>query len=200
MKKKIILASTSPRRHGLAQQMGLEFEIVASGYEEDMTMDLGPAELAMTLAYGKAHDVAEKRREGIVLGIDTFIVFDGKKLGKTKTEESARELLRSYSGKELQVYSGVALIDCETKQEIRDNEVSYVKFRDISEQEIENYVKTGEPLHFAGSLVIQGLGSIFIEGIRGCYPNIVGFPISNIYKNLQKLGVNIFEYDNWKNN
>jgi len=197
MKKKIILASTSPRRHGLAQQMGLEFEVVPSDYEEDMTMDLGPENLAMTLAYGKAQDVAKKYTEGIVLGIDTFISFEGKKLGKPKTEEKAREFLRSFSGKELQVYSGVALIDCETKQEIRDFEVSGVKFRELSNEEIDLYIKTGEPMDKAGAFTIQGLGSIFIEKINGCYSNIVGFPISNIYKNLNKLGVNIFEYDNW---
>ena len=198
MKKKIILASTSPRRHGLAQQMGLEFEIIPSDYEEDMTMDLSPEDLAMTLAYGKAQDVAKKYSEGIVLGVDTFIVFEGRKLGKTKTEEEARKLLRSYSGKELQVYSGVAMIDCETKQEIRDFEVSDIKFKEILDEEIEGYIKTGEPLNFAGSIVIQGLGSIFIEKISGCYNNIVGFPINNIYKNLTKLGVNIFEYEDWK--
>jgi septum formation protein len=198
MKKKIILASTSPRRCGLAQQMGLEFEIIPSDYEEDMTMDLGPEDLAMTLAYGKAQDVALKQSEGIVLGIDTFISFNGKKLGKPKTEEKARELLKSFSGKELQVYSGVALINCETKEEIKDCEISEVKFRELSDEEIEKYIKTGEPLDKAGAFAIQGLGSIFIEKINGCYTNIVGFPISNIYKNLNKMGVNVFEYDNWK--
>jgi septum formation protein len=198
MKKKIILASTSPRRHGLAQQMGLEFEIVPSDYEEDMSIDLGPADLAMTLAYGKAKDVANKNENGIVLGIDTFISFNGQKLGKPKTEEKARELLKSFSGKELQVYSGVALIDCETKEEIKDFEVSEVKFRELSNDEIEQYIKTGEPLDKAGAFAIQGLGGIFIEKINGCYANIVGFPISNIYKNLAKLGVNIFEYDKWQ--
>jgi len=198
MKKKIILASTSPRRHGLAQQMGLEFEVVPSDYEEDMTMDLGPAELAMTLAYGKAQDVAKKYSDGIVLGIDTFISFNNQKLGKPKTEEKARELLKSFSGKKLQVYSGVALIDCGTKQEIRDFEVSEVKFRKLSAEEIEQYIKTGEPLDKAGAFAIQGLGSIFIEKVNGCYANIVGFPIANIYKNLNKLGVNIFEYEQWK--
>ena len=197
MKRKIILASTSPRRHGLAQQMGLEFEIMSSNYEEDMSMDMGPDKLAMTLAYGKAKDVADRLKTGVILGVDTFIVFEGKKLGKTKTEAEARKLLRSYSGKELQVYSGVALIDCETKQEIQDNEVSHIKFKEVSDEEIESYIKTGEPLNFAGSIVIQGLGSVFIEEIRGCYANIVGFPINNIYKNLKKLGVNIFEYEQW---
>ena len=198
MKQKIILASTSPRRHGLAQQMGFYFEIVASDYEEDMIMKFSPKDLAMTLAYGKAKDVAKKRKDGIVLGIDTFISFKGEKLGKPHTKEKAFELLKKFSGKKLQVYSGVALINCKTKKEIKDYEVSEVYFRKITDEEIKNYIKTGEPLDKAGAFAIQGLGSIFIKKVNGCYANIVGFPIANIYKNLRKLGVNIFEYDGWK--
>lgn len=198
VKQKIILASTSPRRHGLAQQMGLDFEIAPSDYEEDMTMKLSAQDLAMTLAYGKAKGVANKRHEGIVLGIDTFISFKGEKLGKPHTEEKARILLKKFSGKKLQVYSGVALIDCKTKKEIKDFEISEVEFRKISDEEIENYIKTGEPLDKAGAFAIQGLGSIFVKKVNGCYANIVGFPIANIYKNLTKLGVNIFEHEKWK--
>jgi len=198
MKQKIILASTSPRRHGLAQQMGLDFEIVPSDYEEDMTIKFSAKDLAMTLAYGKAQDVAKKRKDGIVLGIDTFISFKGEKLGKPHTKEKAFELLKKFSGEKLQVYSGVALIDCKTKKEIKDFEVSEVYFRKISDEEIRNYIKTEEPLDKAGAFAIQGLGSIFVKKVNGCYANIVGFPIANIYKNLRKLGVNIFEYEKWK--
>jgi septum formation protein len=199
MKKKIILASTSPRRHELAQQMGLEFEIIPSNYEEDMTMNMGPDKLAMTLAYGKALDVAKDRKEGIVLGIDTFIAFEGKKLGKPKSKEDAFQMLQSFSGKSQEVYSGVALIDCETGEEIKDYEVTKVKFRDLTDDEINNYIKTGEPMDKAGAYAIQGLSSIFIERIEGCYKNVMGFPVYNIYKNLNKMGVNIFEYEKWKN-
>lgn len=198
MKKRIILASTSPRRHGLAQQMGLDFEVVPSNYEEDMTLKLSPRALAMKLSYGKAKDVAKKYKKGIVLGIDTFIVFKGQKLGKPLKKDKAFKLLKSFSGKTLKVYSGVALIDCETGKEIRDYEVSKVKFRKITDEEIRNYIKTKEPLDKAGAFAIQGLGSIFIEKVNGCYANTVGFPIANIYRNLKKLGVNIFEYERWK--
>jgi septum formation protein len=198
MKQKIILASTSPRRQNLARQMGLDFEIAPSNYEEDMTMKLSAKNLAMTLAYGKAQDVAKKRKDGIVLGIDTFISFKGKKLGKPHTKEKAFELLKKFSGKKLQVFSGIALIDCKTKKEIKDFEVSEVEFRKISDEEIKLYIATGEPLDKAGAFAIQGLGSIFVKKVNGCYANIVGFPIANIYKNLAKLGVSVFEYDSWK--
>jgi septum formation protein len=198
MKKKIILASTSPRRHGLAQQMGLEFEIVPSNYEEDMSMDMGPDKLAMTLAYGKAKEVADRLKTGVVLGVDTFIVFEGKKLGKPKSKEDAFQMLKSFSGKLQEVYSGVALIDCETGKEIKDFEVTKVKFREMEDSEIQSYVRTGEPMDKAGAYGIQGLSSVFIEKIEGCYSNVMGFPIYNIYKNLKKLGVDIFEYEQWK--
>ena len=197
MKKKIILASTSPRRHGLAQDMGLEFEISPSNYEEDMSLNLSPEELAKVLAFGKAKDVAESRKEGIVIGIDTFIVFEGKKLGKPKSKEDAFNMLKSFSGKWQEVYSGVSVIDCETKKEINDCEITKVKFRELDDSEINKYVSTGEPMDKAGAYGIQGLGSILIERIEGCYFNIMGFPIYNVYKNLQKLGVNVFEYEKW---
>ncbi len=198
MKKKIILASTSPRRHGLAQQMGLEFEIVPSNYEEDMSMDIGPAELSMTLAYGKAKEVAVRLKKGVVLGVDTFIVFEGKKLGKPKSKEDAFLMLKSFSGKSQEVYSGVTIIDCETGQELKDFEVTKVKFREMEDSEINNYIKTGEPMDKAGSYGIQDLGAVFVEKIDGCYSNVMGFPIHNIYKNLKKLGVDIFEYEKWQ--
>lgn len=199
MKKKIILASTSPRRHSLAEQMGLEFEIVASNYEENMYLDLGPDKLAMTLAYGKAKEVADRIKEGIVLGVDTFIVFEGKKLGKPKSEEDAFQMLKSFSGKYQEVYSGVAIIDCGTGEEIKDYEVTKVKFREMEDFEIRSYIKTREPMDKAGAYGIQGLSSIFIEKVDGCYTNVVGFPVYNIYKNLKKIGVDIFEYEKWQN-
>ncbi|VVB79472.1 Septum formation protein Maf [uncultured archaeon] len=198
VKQKIILASTSPRRKELAQQMGLDFEIVPSSYEEDMTLDLSPKELAKTLAYGKAKDVAGKFDEGIVIGIDTFVVFNGKKLGKPKSKQQAIDMLKSFSGKSQEVYSGIALIDCKTKKEIKDFEVTTLKFRKMNDEEIKKYVETGEPMDKAGAYAVQGLSSIFIEKVNGCYQNIVGFPIHKIYQSLTKLGVDIFEYERWQ--
>lgn len=198
VKQKIILASTSPRRKGLLQQMGIDFEIAPSDYEEDMTMKLSPRELAKVLAYGKAKDVANRIKEGIVIGVDTFLFYKGKKLGKPHTKENAYKMLKMFSGKTIEVYSGVALINAKTKKEIRGCEVSKFTFKKLTDKEIKDYIKTGEPLDKAGAIAIQGLGGIFIRKIEGCYANIVGFPIHNIYKNLQKLGVDVLEYGGWK--
>ncbi len=196
-KQKIILASTSPRRKQLAQTMGLDFEIVPSNYEEDMTRKMKPKEMVMEFSYGKAKDVAKKFKEGIVIGVDTIVVFDGKNIGKPKNDSEAFEMLKSFSGKKQYVYSGICMINCKTGKVIRDCEITEVYFKKMSEKEIEGYLATGEHKDKAGGYGIQDLSSIFIKKINGCYFNVMGFPIYNIYKNLSKLGVNIFEYERW---
>lgn len=198
VKQKIILATTSPRRHGLAQTMGLDFDISPSNYEEDMSRKMKPKEMVMEFSHGKASDVAKKFKEGIVIGVDTIVVFNGKNLGKPKNDEQAFKMLKSFSGKKQQVISGVCLIDCKTKKVIQDYEITEVYFKKMEDNEIKSYLKTGEHRDKAGGYGIQDLSSIFIKKINGCYFNVMGFPIYNIYKNLTKLGVNIFEYERWK--
>ena len=121
--KKIILASTSPRRHALLRQIGLKFEIVPSNYEEDMTLKLLPNKLAMFLARGKAYDVAKRKKSGIVIGVDTFVVLNKEVIGKPHNKIKAKETLQKISNKTLKVYSGVAIIDAKTKKEIIDYEI-----------------------------------------------------------------------------
>jgi septum formation protein len=197
MKQKIILASTSPRRHELAKTMGLDFDIVPSRYEEDMTLKLSPHRLVMELAFGKAEDVAKRHKDAIVIGVDTIVVFKGKKLGKPVDKKHAFDMLKSFSGKAQRVYSGVAIIDCRTGRSVRSCEETKLWFRKMHDDEIWRYVQTGEPLDKAGAYGIQDLSSIFVKKIDGCYYNVVGFPIHNIYICLKKLGVNIFEHERW---
>lgn len=195
MKPKIILASTSPRRSELLKQIGLEFEVMPSSYEEDMTMRMSHKNLAKTLAYGKAKDVASKVKDGIIIGVDTFLTLGNKRIGKPKNSQDAIKILQTLSEKTIKVYSGVVIIDCQTGKEIIDYEITKVKFKKLSKEEIEHYVSTGEPLGKAGAFGIQGLGAIFISSIKGCYSNVIGLPLHNLYKNLQKFGVDIFDYE-----
>jgi septum formation protein len=199
IKRKIILASTSPRRKGLLQQIGLEFDVVPSSYEENMDLKLSPKKMVQLFAEGKAVSVASKIKKGIVIGVDTIIVFNNEKLGKPLTDKKAIDLLRDISGKEINVYSGICIIDIENKKKIIDYEISKIKLKKLTKEEIQNYVKTGEPLDKAGGFAIQGMGGIFVEKIEGCHSNIIGLPLYNLYKNLKKLDVNIFEYDCWIN-
>ena len=199
MKQRIILASVSPRRKGLLQQIGLEFDVMPSNYKENMKASIPPAKLAETLAYGKANDVVKRVKEGIVIGVDTFMALGNKRVGKPKNKEDAIKTLRSLSGKTINVYSGIAIIDAKTKKKIVDHEITRIKMKKLSDEEILAYVNTKEPLDKAGSIAIQGLGAIFIEKIDGCYSNVIGLPLVCLYKNLKKFGVNIFEYEKWKN-
>jgi len=198
MKKRIILASTSPRRHELAKAMGLEFEIVPSNYEEDMGMKLAPSKLVMTLAYGKAVDVAKNYKKGIVIGVDTVVVYKDKLLGKPKTKEKSRAMLKMLSDKSHEVYSGIAIIDCKSKKTVKSFEVTKVYFNKLTDKEINSYIRTGQSLDKAGAYGIQDLSSIFVKRIDGCYFNIMGFPIYKLYQLLQKFGVDIFEYERWQ--
>jgi septum formation protein len=197
--KKIILASTSPRRHGLLQQIGLEFEVIPSNYEEDMTMKMSASNLAKTLAYGKAAEVAKRVKSGIVIGVDTFISFKGKKIGKPKTNAVARKMLKLISGKTLKIYSGIAMIDAATKQELIDYEITKVKMHKLNDKEIESYIATGEPLDKAGAFAVQGMGAVFVSKVNGCYANAVGLPLHKLTQNLKKFGINIFKYEKWNN-
>jgi septum formation protein len=196
--QRIILASTSPARQLLARTIGLDFEVVPSNYKEDMTLNLSPKELVIELALGKARDVAKNLKEELVIGVDTIVVFDGKVFGKPKDSQEAIKMLRLFSGKKHEIYSGIVLINCATGATIKDFEVTKVYFKELSDKEILSYVKTGEPFGKSGSYGIQGLASIFVEKVEGCYFNIVGFPVNNIYKNLEKMGINIFEHKKWK--
>lgn len=106
--------------------------------------------------------------------------------------------MKSFSGKKQYAYSGVALIDCKTGKVIKDCEITEIYFNKLDDKEIKSYLAAGEYLDKAGGYGMQDLASIFIRKINGCYFNVLGFPIFNIYKNLKKLGVNIFEYERWK--
>src|SRR3990172_10562355 len=110
MKQKIILASTSPRRKELLRQIGLDFDVAPSDFEEDMSQKLSHKELAKTLALGKARAAAGKLKNGIVIGADTFVVYGGKRIGKPKDKNDAQKMLRTLSGKTMKIYSDLAFI------------------------------------------------------------------------------------------
>ena len=170
--------------------------MVPSDFEEDMSQKLSNKDLVMTLALGKAKAVADKFKKGIVIGADTFVVYGGKRIGKPKDKNDARKMLRLLSGKTMKIYSGLAVIDVQNKKELLDCEVALVKMSKLSNKEIDDYIKTGEPLDKAGAFAVQGIGDVFIEKISGCYSSVVGLPLRSLYKNLKKLGINIFDFEN----
>jgi len=175
--KKIYLASSSPCRKQLLSQIGLEFEVVTSDYEEDMTLDLTPTELAKFLSIGKAESVDKNIQSGLIIAADTFISFNNKVLGKPKDEEDAKVILQSISGKVVEAITGLTIMDAKTKKQISKAAVTKVFIKKLSDREIDNYIKTGEPMDKAGAFGIQEIGALLIEKIEGDYNNIVGLPL-----------------------
>ncbi len=184
--KKIILASSSPRRKSLLEQIGLEFTVDPSQYEENMKIKVEPMTLARILARGKALDVARRHNSGLVIGADTFLSFKNSVLGKPKDRSEAVTMLERLAGKTHSVISGIAVIDAETEREDVRSVQTLVQFRDLSQEEIEDYVATGEPLDKAGAYGIQGRGATLVERIEGDYFNVVGLPLATLMEMLRR--------------
>ena len=185
---KLILASASPRRSELLQSIGLSFEVEPSLVDERPYQDESPANYTIRLARAKAMDVSRKFNTGLVLGADTVVVVDSKLLGKPESDIEALEMLRLLSGRWHAVITGIALLDIETGKEATDFDKTLVRFAPLSEDEMEWYVSTGEPLDKAGAYAVQGCGAIFISEINGNYHNVVGLPLSLMYRLARQLG------------
>lgn len=191
MSKRIVLASSSPRRKELLEQIGLQFEIKESPYEEDMTAKSDPYELAKFLALNKAQAIVDDCKDSIIIGADTFIALEEEFLGKPGSPERAKEMLRQISGRAIKIVTGFALIDTETNQVINDYGEAIAHIKKLTDQEIEDYVATGEPIDRAGAYVAQELGAVFTERIEGDFSAIVGLPLNKIYCALGQLGINV---------
>ena len=189
MTRKIILASTSPRRKELLTKTGLTFDIVSSNYEEDMTLDFPPEELVIHLSKGKAEDVAKKYQDAIVIGADTIVAHNGKVYGKPHTSEKAKETLKKFTGEKNNIITGFTVIDTKTGRSFSKAVSSTVYFKNYTEKDIDDYVATGEPLDKAGAYAVQGLGKELIEKIEGDYSCILGLPIDDIMKVLKEFNV-----------
>ena len=184
--KKIILASGSPRRKELLTDAGIKFDIDVSDYEEDMTLDLPPHELAKYLSLGKARAVAGKYKDAVIVAADTFVVLKGEVLGKPHTKEKAKEMLEKLSGQTHSIVTGFTIIDAETGKTISEAQESKLYFREILPEEIDEYIASGEPLDKAGAYAVQGGGGKFVEKIEGDYSNIIGIPMKAFLERLRQ--------------
>lgn len=203
----IILASASPRRKELLEQIGLEFEICPAKGEEVITTTI-PEEVvqelsrqkaeevaAMVSSYGEQHKEIMTPQDLLVIGADTIVAAEGKILGKPKDEEDAFQMLSMLSGKAHSVYTGVTFVFVDKSGKAGAYsfyEKTDVVMKEMSELEIKRYIATGEPMDKAGAYGIQGRCAIYVEKINGDYNNVVGLPVARIYKELQKLGIDIY--------
>ncbi len=175
--RKIVLASGSPRRQELLKYITADFEIMPSDIEEVASGT--PKEQVLKLALDKVGDIAKRRPGDIVIGADTLVAIGEQILGKPKDEQDAAVMLRKLSGNTHCVYTGIAVMT-EGKAETRCV-VTQVKFNEMTDDEIEEYIMTGEPMDKAGAYGIQGYGGKFIDRIDGCYFNVMGLPQSVVY-------------------
>lgn len=185
----IVLASRSPRRRQLLEQMGLrDFRIVCSDADETASPGLMPPALVEALSARKAAAVQHAAAAGdLIIAADTVVALDGRVLGKPADGPDAFAMLSALSGRRHQVYTGLTVV-CGA-QRLTEHEVTAVTFRSLSSAEICAYIATGEPMDKAGAYGIQGRGALFVEGIEGDYYNVMGLPVCRLGRILARLGV-----------
>ncbi|TES48963.1 septum formation inhibitor Maf [Halalkalibacterium halodurans] len=184
--KPLILASGSPRRKQLLEQMNVPFTVCKSTIDETFDPTFPPDEVVQQLARQKAQDVAKKHEDSFILAADTIVVFQGRILGKPATEQEARQMLSQLSDQSHEVLTGVALLH--QGQVETFVETTEVRFWPLTVTEIETYLQTGEPFDKAGAYGIQGLGAYLVKELKGDYYNVVGLPLSRTVRALKVHG------------
>lgn len=185
---RLILASNSPRRRELLRSAGIDFEVCPSNAQELRLEGEAPEDFVRRVACEKALDVAGRFPPGrIVLGADTIVVSQGRILGKPSSPEEAQRFLRLLSGVTHQVITGICVVRSPNEIAAAEREVTRVTFRRLEEDEIAQYVHSGEPMDKAGAYGIQGLASKFVPRIEGCYFNVVGLPVARVWEILRLL-------------
>ena len=188
----LILASGSPRRRQLLEQIGLTFVVRSSDVDESVSPGLTPAQVVESLSARKGEAVAAEAVPGdLVLSADTVVALDGAILGKPRDRAEAEAMLTALSGRTHQVYTGVTLL--QDGRRLTEHEVTAVTFRPLSPEEIAAYVSTGEPMDKAGAYGIQGLGALLVERLEGDYFNVMGLPLCRLGEMLAQFGVRPLE-------
>jgi septum formation protein len=188
MGSRLMLASKSPRRYELLKQVGLDFDVIPSGIEEDYIKGESPRKHVLRLAEAKALDVGNQHPDRWVVAADTIVYVDHSILGKPKSREEAKKMLRRLSGKEHRVLTGFSVQHLEKGKGDREAVQTTVKVKKLTQEEMEWYVKTREPFDKAGGYAIQGVGSFMIESIKGSYTNVVGLPVCELIQMMSRLG------------
>ncbi len=183
---KLILASGSPRRKELLEQIGLSVTVVVSHADETIPLELSPAEAVSHLASVKAAAVARDYPADFVIGADTVVALGEQILGKPSDQQEAKSMLQRLSGRTHAVYTGVAIRRGEKEHTFVEK--TNVTFWELLEEEIDRYVDSGEPFDKAGAYGIQGAGAVFVKHLEGDYFSVVGLPVSSLYRHLKQLG------------
>ena len=180
----IILASASPRRREICELLGLDFTVIPAKNEIEIDTSLSPEDALILVARSKAAEVFERHPSATVIGSDTSVLLDGRFLGKPASEAEAFEMLRSLSGKTHRVLTGVYIISPD--KECGFCESASVEFASLTDEEIFEYIGSGEPMDKAGAYAIQGKGARFIKGIKGDFYTVMGLPCQRLYEEIKK--------------
>lgn len=190
MKNNLILASASPRRKHLLENVGINFRVIEPTGEEEYDGLLEPAPFAVKNAEIKAKSVLSQTNENeFVLSADTIVVVNDMVLGKPVDAEDAKIMLELLSGNIHKVITGYSIMSRDRKISFSDAITTLVKIKKLTPDEIDGYIKTGEPFDKAGSYAIQGIGSFMIHSISGSYTNVVGLPVARVLSKLKQYGI-----------
>ncbi len=182
----VVLASASPRRVALLRQVGLAFTVADPGPDRDWPGDAQPRHGVRALALDKARRISARRPGALVIGADTVVVVRGERLGKPRNGAEALEMLRRLHGRAHEVWTGIAAV--RGAEQRTGAEVTKVRFAKMTEAEMRDYVRTGEPLDKAGAYGIQGLAAQFVRGIEGDWTNVVGLPLVRLRALMAEFG------------
>ena len=185
----LILASQSPRRKKLLEQAGIAFTVIPGNFDEDSIPRDEPKAYAKVLAREKANQIAAQYPDAWIIGADTIVCIDDAVLGKPRSKQNARSMLRRLSGRTHQVVTGYALVHQSQQRLITDAVKTDVRFKALTEAEIEWYIHTSEPFDKAGGYAIQGLGTFLVKAVSGSYTNVVGLPVCEVIALLYSEGV-----------
>ncbi len=184
-KKKIILASGSPRRKELLMRIGVDFDIMPCDADETYDDFLSPVQVVEHLARQKAEIVSKMVSDCVVIGSDTIVSIDGIILGKPGNKDEAYSMIKKLSGSWHEVITGICMY--ENDKHIIEHEITKVHFVDMSETEIAEYISTDEPYDKAGAYGIQGIAGMYIDSVQGDFYNIMGFPMAKVRNMLKKV-------------
>jgi septum formation protein len=184
----IYLASKSPRRKKLLEQINLKFKTISIECEEKIKKNETPAETVKRISKEKLNVAKRQIKKGIIITADTIVVTNRTIIGKPENELDALKILKKLSGKTHSVYTGFSVYNSTSQRTIVDYEKTLVTFRKLNDEEIKEYITTGSPMDKAGAYGIQDdFGAVFIKKINGCYYNVVGLPISKVYSTLKRI-------------
>ncbi|NLN88107.1 MAG: septum formation inhibitor Maf [Syntrophomonadaceae bacterium] len=189
--KKIILASASPRRQSLLQQLGVEFTISPANIKENLSKSISPEQLVRTIAWQKARLVLQGLQDGIVIAADTVISWEGRVMGKPLDRDDAFAMLSQLSGHSHQVLTGVCVAEAGDETPDLAVESTSVFFRPLTKEDIDNYLSHEEWIDKAGAYAIQGCGALLVERIEGCFYNVVGLPLNQLNMMLRNKGMDL---------